>query len=353
MLDPKSVAAHKPLTLRRNFSWTLVGNVVFAACQWGMLVILTRLSSPEVVGQFALGLAITAPVIFFFNLTLRTVQATDTKPEYMFGEYLGLRLITTTLALVTIVGIVLTAGYRWETALIILALGLAKATEAISDVIYGLLQQHERMDRIAVSMTIRGVSSLVAFGAGVYLTGSILWGLLGLITAWLLALLGYDVRSAVLVRQTSLYSRFSAGVVNWKSTLRPCWKPKTLAKLAWITLPLGLAYSIGSLNVNVPRYFIEYYLSERDLGFFAAMAYLLVAGNLIINALGQSATPRLARYYTNREDTAFYTLLLKLIGFAVLLGTIGVLIAFVGGQQILLYLYGPEYAEYPRVLVWI
>ncbi|MGI8856402.1 MAG: hypothetical protein ACR2JW_11675, partial [Thermomicrobiales bacterium] len=50
-------------SLRANFSWTFVGNVVYAACQWGMLVVLAKLGSPEVVGQFALGLAITAPVI--------------------------------------------------------------------------------------------------------------------------------------------------------------------------------------------------------------------------------------------------------------------------------------------------
>jgi hypothetical protein len=32
-----------PLSLRRNFSWTLAGNVVYAGCQWGMLVALAKL----------------------------------------------------------------------------------------------------------------------------------------------------------------------------------------------------------------------------------------------------------------------------------------------------------------------
>jgi hypothetical protein len=50
------------LSLRRNFAWTVLGNVTYAACQWGMLVALAKLGSPEMVGQFALGLAIGAPV---------------------------------------------------------------------------------------------------------------------------------------------------------------------------------------------------------------------------------------------------------------------------------------------------
>ncbi|MGI6375285.1 MAG: hypothetical protein ACOX3S_04670 [Anaerolineae bacterium] len=33
----RPAAATGRLSLRANFSWTLVGNVVYAACQWGML----------------------------------------------------------------------------------------------------------------------------------------------------------------------------------------------------------------------------------------------------------------------------------------------------------------------------
>jgi hypothetical protein len=48
------------LSLRKNFSWTFVGNVVYAACQWGILVALAKLGTPEMVGQFTLGLAVAA-----------------------------------------------------------------------------------------------------------------------------------------------------------------------------------------------------------------------------------------------------------------------------------------------------
>ena len=146
----------KPLTLYRNFSWTFLGNFVYAACQWGILIVLAKLGSPEMVGQFTLGLAVTAPVIMFTNLNLRAVQVTDTSHQYLFGDYLGLRLISIGLALVSIVGITLAAGYNWQVSSIILVIGFAKALESIGDVFYGLLQQYERMDRIAVSMMIKG-----------------------------------------------------------------------------------------------------------------------------------------------------------------------------------------------------
>ena len=41
-----------------------------------------------------------------------------------------------------------------------------------------------------------------------------------------------------------------------------------------------------SLNANMPRYFIEHYMVEGALGYFAAMAYIFVAGNTVMAALG-------------------------------------------------------------------
>ena len=130
-----------PLSLRQNFAWTVAGNVVYGACQWGMLVALAKLGSPQMLGQFALGLTIGAPVMMLANLQLRAVQATDARDEYRFGDYLGLRLLTTVLAFTTIAAIALLARYRWQTALVVILVGAAKSVENLSDVFYGLFQK--------------------------------------------------------------------------------------------------------------------------------------------------------------------------------------------------------------------
>src|SRR5438105_229334 len=91
-----------PLSLRRNFAWTLAGNIVYAGCQWGMLVVLAKLGNPAMVGTFAFALAVTAPVVLASNLGLSTVQVTDRRGDYDFGHYLGLRLLTAVLSLAII-----------------------------------------------------------------------------------------------------------------------------------------------------------------------------------------------------------------------------------------------------------
>ncbi|MDD1425232.1 oligosaccharide flippase family protein [Dolichospermum sp. ST_sed9] len=330
----------KPLTLRRNFSWTFIGNAVYAGCQWGMLVVLAKLGSPEMVGQFTLGLAVTAPVIMFTNLQLRGIQATDAQEQYRFSDYLGLRLISTGLALLIIAIISFFGGYQGETSLVILLIGIAKSFESISDVFFGLIQQNERMDKIAISLIIKGILSLIFLAIGVYLSGKVFCGVLGLIVAWVVVLFGYDIRSCLLI-------------VKERSKLKPRWHLKTLRKLFYLSLPLGIVMMLISLNSNIPRYFIERYLGKRELGIFAALAYLMVAGGMVVNALGQSASPRLAKYYAEGDRIAFRTLLLKLVGIAAVLGGIGVLIALIAGRQILTLIYRPEYSEQTTLFIWL
>ena len=53
--EPLGSSVTHRLTLRINFLWTLGGNVVYAASQWGILVVLAKLGTPQMVGEFGAG----------------------------------------------------------------------------------------------------------------------------------------------------------------------------------------------------------------------------------------------------------------------------------------------------------
>jgi O-antigen/teichoic acid export membrane protein len=336
------------LSLRANFSWTFIGNVVYAGCQWAMLVVLAKLGSPELVGRFALGFAVTAPVVMLTNLQLRGVQATDARQEHRFGEYLALRLVAVPLALAIVAAITILSRYGWETTLVVLAVGLAKTFESVSDVFYGLLQQHERMDRIAKSMLLKGPLSLVALGVVVYLTGNVLWATLALAAVWALLLLAYDVPNGARVLRFAL----QAGMET-QETLRPVWNPRNLARLARLALPLGIVMMLGSLTTNIPRYFIAHYNGAAELGIFAAMGYILIAGTTVVDALGQSASPRLAKLYAAGDTVGFRALVVKLLGSGVALGVVGLALGATMGRRALTLMYRPEYAAHLNVFLWL
>lgn len=342
------------LPLSANFLWTAAGNAVYAACLWGLLSVLAKLGSAEMVGDYVLALALTAPVVMFTELQLREVQATDAQRRYSFADYLGLRLIAASIAFAVIVAMAVAMGYQGDTLLVILAVGLSKAIESVSDTFHGLLQQQERMDRAAKSLMIKGPLSLAVLAAALRLTGSVFWGALGLALSWAAVLLGYDLPSGRLVlRQVHRVGVSTLGPSGGQAVIRPRWEMRTLCSLAWLALPLGFARVLTSLNANIPRYSLEIYLGRRELGIFAAMAYLKTVGDVVVTALGRSASPRLARHYAAGEGAAFGRLVLGLVGAGLALGAAGLAVALVAGRQILTLVYQPEFAAHADVLAWL
>ena len=343
VIHPRDEALTKPRSLSANFAWTLTGTVVYAACQWGMLIVLARLGSPEAVGQFAFGLAVGSPLFIFSQLALRSVQATDAKSIFRFEDFLALRLLTTLFALVGVVIIALLSAHTQQAVLVIVAVGCGKAFESISDMYYGLLQRHERMDRIAWSLIIKGPLMLVALGIIVYATHDVFLGTLGMAFVSALTLVLYDVPSRALV--------YSAGSSAKTLSLQvPMPQRRALMRLARLSLPLGVAALLISLTPNIPRYFIQHHLGDAQLGIFATVAYFPAIGVMISGAHGQTITPRLAQYYATGERVAYLKLLLMFAGHATVLGVGGIAVAALAGRPILTNLYGAEYAQYDDLL---
>jgi O-antigen/teichoic acid export membrane protein len=294
-----------------------------------MLAALAKLGSPEMVGQFALGVAVTAPIIVLSNLQLRAVQATDARGEYTFESYFGLRMLTTALALIAIAALISVGRYATQTAVVILLVGIAKAIESISDVYFGLLQRHERMRYIAISLILKGLLSLPALALGVFFTRSVTWGVAGMAIAWACVLLFYDVPVA---------RRLGIGTPHFH------WQPAVFARLTLLSLPLGFVMLLISLNSNIPRYFIERFHGQRELGIYAALAYIPIAVNAVVNALGQAISPRLAGYYAERKAREYVTLLGKATLAGIALGAAMLAVAAVAGDRILAILYDSQYA---------
>lgn len=332
----KSDSTQLAISLKGNFAWTLAGNLIYAGCQWGCVVVLSRLGNPVMVGQFALGLAICTPIFLMSQLQLRSLQATDAShSEYRPGDYLALRLLTTAIALLAIAGLVMAAGYRGETALVILFVGIAKACDSLSDVYYGHLQQYENMKRIARSMMMRGMLSVCSLGIAVWITRSAAAGALAWAFAWAVILLLYDSRPAGHVVTTLVW--------NWAA----------MSRLAIMAFPLGLMMMFLSLDTNIPRYIIAHDMGEGALGLYAAVASLQAAGTLLVNAMGQTSSPRLARYYFLRDHRSFRLLFLRFLAVALLPGLVLIGVALVAGDAVPRIMFGPAFAHQGIVFLWL
>lgn len=333
-----ATAVPRRLSLKANFSWTFIGSTAYTGCLFGVMTVLTHWTTPETVGKYALGLAIASPAVMFGMFQLRTVQATDARDAYALADYFGLRMV----AMVVVAGVV--AGYAlWEsnpvTAWVIFWVGAGKCVDSLSDIVRGYFQKQERMDYSGISMMVKGLVALPTVALVIWWTGDIVVATAALAGMWLLTFFGYD-----LVQAWRL-SRQLAPVGGRPESLWPRFRLSKLASLLWVAFPLGVVMFFIALQPNIPRYVLDAYVDEAAVGFFSAIVYPAVAGALVINSLGQSASPRLARYFVENLP-AFRHLLLRLLGCAALLGCAYIATVVLIGRPLLRIVYGADYAHY-------
>jgi O-antigen/teichoic acid export membrane protein len=328
---PRLSAPAPAAGLRSGFAWTAAGNAVYSACQWALISVLAKLTDAGEVGRYALALAVVTPVLMLAQLNLRAVLATDVRHQHGFASYRALRLAFLALSMLIMVPLAFSGG----SLLLVLLVGAAQSVEAVSDIYYGLLQRHERLREISVSLALRAPLSLAALAAGILLTGRLEVGLAGLAIARLAILLGYDLPATRALRTAD----------RTQASRRECLE---IVKISW---PLGVTLMLNALATSTPRYFLAGAAGTTALGVFSAVAVLVSAGNLLINALGQAATPRLARLFADGDLGAFTWLSLRLTGFGFALGLAGLLACAIAGRPALALLYRPEYAAHLDILL--
>lgn len=327
---------NKQLSLKQNSIWNISGSLFYAVTQWGLLIAIAKFGNPEMVGVFTLGLALAAPIMLFFNLNLRIALVTDNKNEYKFSQYWTSRLISSG-AFIVIISIIITF-YSNDIYVILVCffIGLSKLFESLSDIMFGVMQKNKRMDIIAKSQIIKGVCSVIAFIITMKLTESLLLSTISMSLIWFLVLIIFDYNNTKEFEDVSINFNKKQQFLLFKSAL-----------------PLGIAQMVASLNANIPRYTIEYSNGIKELGVYAAIIYIIVAGNNLVIALSNTLLPVLSSSYNDAKIKRFIKIQFSAIFLTVIIGIIGLIIVYFFGSKILYIVYGSEFSGYSKEFFFI
>jgi O-antigen/teichoic acid export membrane protein len=320
-----------------NFLWSFLAISVFNACQFGLIILLTRLGNPKMVGTYILATAACAPFQVFGG-QFRSILATDVSNEFSLDNYLVLSLVS---ALFIILGVALTIkvlGYDRDVVIIIMMVAVSKAIENISSVFHGIMQMYERMNLLAVSFILKGALTLALFWALLQTEGSLLLSVLALPVMGALVLLCYDIPYGAEVSRRAGMKR--GGGVSLRNVVGLMQK----------TAPLSTTALLGSLSITIPRFVLERYSGLQALGFFGPIAYVLALGDLGAATMGKSVAPRMARYWSS-DRTHFKAIVNKLMVLIAAASLGAILIIWVFGDSLLAILFGVEYASYSSVFL--
>lgn len=301
-------------------SWSLAGQVGFYGLQWLNMIILARLSGPEAVGLYTLGLALANPIMALGSLMFRMVYITDQQNRWGFADYNAVRFVALPLGVVAIGAVAFGLGYGDLTLIMILLAASWKMAETLSDVNYAIPHKTGDMRAIAVSMVARAAVSSLVLALALKLTARLDLSLAAFSVVWWLFYLFYDRR----------FERDAEAKKGEASRI----------ELVRFAMPMAVSAAVVYLTFSLPRIVLDQYENTATLGVFAAISHLLLIGALVVNSLGSAITPRLSRHFAAGNLTHYYREVTIGVAAAALVSLGFIVVAAIAGEFLITLIYG-------------
>lgn len=315
----------------KNFSWVLLSNIIMAFSKWLVVLLLARVTAPEIVGIYTLGIAIVSPILLFANYKLRGLYVSDKNPKYKELMFVRVILDVFSILLIFIITYFIYPSYL----IIVVLITLIKITDLHSELIYAVSHHLKNYSFYSKLIIIKYIFSIIIFAIGLLIFNSLKVALLlQLIFQFLYLIFEFYIT----------FLRFKTKI-NFIS-----FNIKSVRTYFIIGFPLGLTMFIVSFNASFPRYVLEEFFSIEVLGIFSTIAYLAVVGNLFITAITQNLLPKLREVVEKKEFNTLDKIIFRYCPIIVVLVSIIILpITYYFGDYLLLILYGNDYVGFSAV----
>lgn len=314
--------------MKRNIVLNTAGNLIYNLCQWLLTILVVRLSSNyENAGYLGLAMTTGSTYSAIALWGMRNYQISDVKNVFTDSEYLSSRIITCVLAYACCV-----LGCIFENSsyqiLCIDVFMICRISEAFVDVLHGMDQKFDRYDYIFLSMTFRGVFSVIIFSVLFVLSKNLVLAILVMSLFDMGWVLIYDLR------KTSALSRlkveFSKNIID---LLKAC------APIVVFTFLLSM--------VNLfPKNILQNLKGTNLLGVYTSMASPTLVVQLFASVALSPLIPKLSRYFYDKRKKDFRSLLNKMYLALLGIAAITLLGAALIGRWGLSFLYGKDILKY-------
>lgn len=321
------------LSLKLNMLWNSAGSITNLACQWLISIVIVRISSGyDAAGLYSLAMAIYGMISPLGQYRMYTYQVTDVRKENSTGEYLTLRFITISMALLLIA----TYAYvtcSFEAVLVTISYSLYRFVALAIDVFHACDQCNHRMDYIGKSLAVQGFLSISFFTLLFCGTGNLFVTFLGMGFVLLVWGAVYDYRRA---RQ---FGPIEIGISASKA-----------GHLLRVCFPVVAASVVASSAPLIPRQVLAACFGDASLGIYASAAAPVAIIQMGVSYIYNPLMGYFAEYYAKESKHEFRRLFAKCVGAMCLVCVVAVAGVLLLGEPVLVFLYGDSIAAYSYLL---
>lgn len=321
----------KNSTLKKDFIWNTLGSLIHAFNSLFFLIIVTRINGLENSGIFSYAFTISNIFLTVATFGGRNYQITDAKNEFSGNLYKSFRYLTTIISVILFVLLFLLFKYSTYKYLIIILLIFVRSFESISDVYFGIFQKNNKLYLVGISLFFKNLLALIIFVLTDYLFKNLYISIICWGTINLLFLLFFDILK-------------SKSISKEKFKLE-----KNYKKIFSKTLYFFLFNFIAIFIMNIPRYFIDFYLSDELQGIYG----IIVMPATMTALLSQFVLQPFAVKLSESNEKNFKRQFKKIFIYTIFISLICILMAYLFGIPVLNLIYSLNLTKYKCYLVLV
>lgn len=322
----------RPRGVKGMLARLIFGNLAYLGAQFIAFIALAQWATLAEVGRFSWALALTSPIFVFADMRTSQIQLSTTSEQVSYRTFAAQRLMTQLVAAPLAIGLGVAFAPDADTLAMVVGLTVLKFIEGFINVSIAEHMRFEAMGTVARIQVVRGIFYAAVFSLSLLASGS------AVVAVWLTA--------GILVIPT-LYGHLSLPRdARAAGTSRQA--VMTLTRDSW---SIGLGFFIGSVTVNGPRFLIESFHGVEELGIFAAVSYVIVLANTVVDSVTQGLMPRFSSYWRQGAGRRALIQAFRICGLVGGIGAASLVFSALFGDAILHLLYGPEYAQGRIMLV--
>ena len=178
----------------KNFVWNILGTGFNSFNSLFFLIIVTWINGVEQAGIYSIAYA-TALILYTVALySGRLCQVTDTENKVTDKDYIGNRIFTCVVTmLIAIIFAVFIQGYRDIKLWACILLTFYKATEALSEIFYGIMQKNDILYKSGQSLTIKSLLGLIVFLIVDIITKNLILSIIASILVNVVTIMFFDI----------------------------------------------------------------------------------------------------------------------------------------------------------------
>lgn len=310
-------------TQKKDYIWNSIGSFLQSAISPILLIVITRLNGVGDSGLFSFAMSLS---VVFWAISLwggRTYQVSDVKKEFSSGDYIVVRFISSLIVAVFSISFCILSGYDLIKTELIMVLVSFKILESIADSIYGVLQIHNKLYIVGISLTMKSVFGFMIFAIVDILTKNIVYGALSIFLVNIVVVIFYDIPWMKHVESVGLTKKniMQAGKIMKK------------------TAEVFIVVFLTMFSLNIPRYFLDKYHCDQ-IGYFGIMAMPITLLTLFISFVLQPNVVNLSELLKRKKIKEFTKIVNKIDLITFTLGILFVILSYLIGVWVLNTVFG-------------